>query len=105
MGRRCIRLFVGSGGGSDGSRDNKCDGSKSGVDSARNHIYQLYRSFQSYIVLGDNTTLVYVKTEQKAAKGYEAVLSLIKDDDEMYDSIEQIYFQELRSVEEVTQLL
>ena len=29
----------------------------------------------------------------------------IKDDEEMYDSIEQIYFQELRSVEEVTQLL
>ena len=46
-----------------------------------------------------------LKTEQKAAEGYEVVLSLIKDDDEMYDSIEQIYFQELRSVEEVTQLL
>ena len=46
-----------------------------------------------------------LKTEQKAAAGYEEVLSLIKDDDEMYDSIEQIYFQELRSVEEVTQLL
>jgi len=46
-----------------------------------------------------------LKTEQKAATGYEEVLSLIKDDDEMYDSIEQIYFQELRSVEEVTQLL
>ena len=46
-----------------------------------------------------------LKTEQKAAKGYEAVLALIKDDEEMYDSIEQIYFQELRSVEEVTQLL
>jgi len=46
-----------------------------------------------------------LKTEQKAAAGYEDVLSLIKDDDEMYDSIEQIYFQELRSVEEVTQLL
>ena len=46
-----------------------------------------------------------LKTEQKAAEGYEQVLSLIKDDEEMYDSIEQIYFQELRSVEEVTQLL
>ena len=46
-----------------------------------------------------------LKTEQKAAEGYEAVLDLIKDDEEMYDSIEQIYFQELRSVEEVTQLL
>ncbi len=46
-----------------------------------------------------------LKTEKKAAEGYEAVLSLIKDDEEMYDSIEQIYFQELRSVEEVTQLL
>jgi len=46
-----------------------------------------------------------LKTEQKAAEGYEVVLSLIKDDEEMYDSIEQIYFQELRSVEEVTQLL
>ena len=44
-------------------------------------------------------------TEKKAAEGYEEVLSLIKDDEEMYDSIEQIYFQELRSVEEVTQLL
>ena len=46
-----------------------------------------------------------LKTEQKAAAGYELVLSLIKDDEEMYDSIEQIYFQELRSVEEVTQLM
>ena len=46
-----------------------------------------------------------LKTEQKAAEGYEVVLALIKDDEEMYDSIEQIYFQELRSVEEVTQLL
>lgn len=46
-----------------------------------------------------------LKTEQKAAAGYEEVLALIKDDDEMHDSIEQIYFQELRSVEEVTQLL
>ena len=46
-----------------------------------------------------------LKTEQKAAEGYEQVLALIKDDEEMYDSIEQIYFQELRSVEEVTQLL
>jgi len=46
-----------------------------------------------------------LETEQKAAEGYEKVLSLIKDDEEMYDSIEQIYFQELRSVEEVTQLL
>ena len=46
-----------------------------------------------------------LKTEKKAAEGYEGVLSLIKDDEEMYDSIEQIYFQELRSVEEVTQLL
>ena len=46
-----------------------------------------------------------LKTEQKAAAGYEEVLSLIKEDEEMYDSIEQIYFQELRSVEEVTQLM
>ena len=46
-----------------------------------------------------------LKTEKKAAAGYEVVLALIKDDEEMYDSIEQIYFQELRSVEEVTQLL
>ena len=46
-----------------------------------------------------------LKTEQKAAEGYAQVLSLIKEDEEMYDSIEQIYFQELRSVEEVTQLL
>ena len=46
-----------------------------------------------------------LETEKKAASGYEDVLSLIKDDEEMYDSIEQIYFQELRSVEEVTQLM
>ena len=46
-----------------------------------------------------------LKTEQKAAEAYEELLVLIKNDDEMYDSIEQIYFEELRSVEEVTQLL
>ena len=45
------------------------------------------------------------ETEVKAAKGYEEFLALPGIDTEMHDAIEQIYFEEERSVEELTQLL
>lgn len=44
-------------------------------------------------------------TEQLAARTYEGILKLVTDNDEMHDLIEQIYFAELRSVEELTQLM
>jgi len=45
-----------------------------------------------------------MKTEQHAAESYQEVLNMIKDDDEMYDALEQIFFDEARSVEELKRL-
>lgn len=45
------------------------------------------------------------ETEKKAAAGYQEFLELPGIDSELYDAIEQIYFQEERSIEELTQLL
>jgi len=44
-------------------------------------------------------------TEQLAASTYQDILELVTDNDELHDLIEQIYFTELRSVEELTQLM
>jgi bacterioferritin len=44
-------------------------------------------------------------TEQLAAGTYRDILELVTDNDELHDLIEQIYFAELRSVEELTQLM
>ena len=45
------------------------------------------------------------ETETKAAQGYEEVLALTIPDSELHDAIEQIRFEEQRSVEELSQLL
>ena len=45
------------------------------------------------------------ETEKQAAKGYKEFLGLSGIDSELYDAIEQIYFQEERSIEELSQLL
>ncbi len=45
------------------------------------------------------------KTETQAASGYRAFLALPDIDAELYDAIEQICFQEERSIEELTQLV
>jgi bacterioferritin (cytochrome b1) len=45
------------------------------------------------------------ETETQAAKGYKGFLDLPGIDSELYDAIEQIYFQEERSIEELSQLL
>lgn len=47
------------------------------------------------------------ETEEKAGQVYGVLLELLKEhnDEELYDSIETIYFAELRSVEEVRMLL
>ncbi|MBT8145473.1 MAG: hypothetical protein HKO88_01415 [Xanthomonadales bacterium] len=44
-------------------------------------------------------------TEQLAANTYSNILENITENDELHDEIEQIYFAELRSVEEVSQLI
>jgi hypothetical protein len=46
-----------------------------------------------------------MKTEQHAAKTYHDFLNLPGIDPELYDAIEQIYFAEARSVEELAQLM
>jgi bacterioferritin (cytochrome b1) len=45
------------------------------------------------------------ETEVQAAKGYKAILDLPDLDSELFDAIEQIYFQEQRSIEELSQLI
>ncbi len=45
------------------------------------------------------------QTETKAAECYKEILALPGIDSELYDAIEQISFQEERSVEELSQLL
>ena len=44
-------------------------------------------------------------TEKLVASTYREILELVTDNDELSDMIEQIYFAELRSVEELTQLM
>jgi bacterioferritin (cytochrome b1) len=46
-----------------------------------------------------------MKTETRAARTYKEFLDLGDIDPELYDAIEQIYFQEERSVEELKQLM
>lgn len=47
-----------------------------------------------------------LETEKKAAETYGSILELIEGgDDELFDALQQIYFAELRAVEEITQLM
>ena len=46
-----------------------------------------------------------LKTEQLAAKTYQGLLEAVADQSELYDMIEQIYFAEVRSIEELSQLI
>ncbi len=46
-----------------------------------------------------------MKTESRAASTYKSFLELPGVDSELFDTIEQIYFQEERSVEELKQLM
>ncbi len=46
-----------------------------------------------------------LKTEQLARETYQGILPLLKDDEELYDAIEQILFAEERSVEELLQVM
>lgn len=46
-----------------------------------------------------------LETEKRAAATYGKILEFITDDDELFDSLQQIYFAELRAVEEINRLL
>lgn len=46
-----------------------------------------------------------LKTERLAAETYHGILDMVTDNEELYDLIEQIYFAEVRSVEELTKLI
>ena len=46
-----------------------------------------------------------LKTEQASKEAYQGILPLLKEDEELYDAIEQILFAEERSVEELLQLM
>ena len=46
-----------------------------------------------------------LRTEQVAAETYRGILGQVTDNQELYDLIEQIYFAEVRSMEELNQLI
>ncbi len=46
-----------------------------------------------------------LKTEQASKEAYQNILPLLKEDEELYDAIEQILFAEERSVEELLQVM
>lgn len=47
-----------------------------------------------------------LKTEKRAAATYGSILEIItNNDDELYDSLQQVFFAEQRSVEEISRLL
>ena len=46
-----------------------------------------------------------LKTEQESKEAYQELLPLLKEDEELYDAIEQILFAEERSVEELLQVI
>ena len=46
-----------------------------------------------------------LKTERLAAQTYHGILEMVDGNKELYDLIEQIYLAEVRSIEELTQLL
>lgn len=47
-----------------------------------------------------------LNTERKAAQTYGAILEILpNNDDELYDSLQQVFFAEQRSVEEIGRLL
>jgi bacterioferritin (cytochrome b1) len=46
-----------------------------------------------------------LKTEQLAAETYHGILGVVTENEELYDVLEQIYFAEVRSIEELNQLM
>ena len=75
-----------------------------------NHINSdLPKSFYEIIHTTDYIEMLKqaYQTEKTASEVYGEILETLKNhnDDELYDSIENIYFAELRSVEEVRMLL
>jgi bacterioferritin (cytochrome b1) len=46
-----------------------------------------------------------LRTEETAARIYQGMLERLTEHEELYDSIEQIYFAEVRSMEELNQLI
>ena len=46
-----------------------------------------------------------LRTEETAARTYQGMLGKLEDHQDLYDAIEQIYFAEVRSMEELNQLI
>ena len=46
-----------------------------------------------------------LKTEQESKEAYQKILPLLREEEELYDAIEQILFAEERSVEELLQVI
>jgi len=44
-------------------------------------------------------------TEKRAAETYHRLLEMVTDNEELHDILEQIYFAEVRSIEELNQLM
>ena len=81
--------------------------------TVRDHIVQLggiartERDTTEIVHTTDYRTMLAeaMKTETHAARSYKEFLDLQGIDPELYDAVEQIYFQEERSVEELKQLM
>lgn len=71
-----------------------------GVAVTERHDQAINHSTEYSVMLDES-----LKTERGAKAAYQGILPLLKDDEELYDAIEQICFAEERSVEELLQLM
>ena len=76
------------------------------MDIAKEELAKIVRAFPDG-KLADYKVMLReaFKTESHAAAGYKKILALPGIDSELYDAIEQISFEEERSIEELSQLL
>ncbi len=71
-----------------------------GVAVTDRHTQAIEHTTDYRVMLGEA-----LKTEQESKDAYQGILPLLREDEELYDAIEQILFAEERSVEELLQVM
>jgi len=71
-----------------------------GTAVTRRHMQEIEHTTDYKLMLNEA-----LKTERESKQAYRGILPLIKEDEELYDAIEQILFAEERSVEELLQVI
>jgi bacterioferritin len=71
-----------------------------GTAVTRRHMQEIEHTTDYKLMLSEA-----LKTERESKQAYRGILPLIKEDEELYDAIEQILFAEERSVEELLQVI